>query len=1261
MENITSFTNNLVNKSQLKQLMYNAFLNYGIVKSSVIADRIKNLTFHYATQSGISLSIEDLRVPNKKLELIGLTNNEVQIIKEKYEIGKLTDIERFQKTIDTWNNASNFLKDEVLTYFRESDPLNPLYIMAFSGARGNISQVRQLVGMRGLMADPQGQIIDLPIRSNFREGLNVTEYIISSYGARKGLVDTALRTADSGYLTRRLVDVAQDIIIREEDCGTEDSLSESEVNQNGNNGLSRFIGRLLAHPLFDEKNNLIAPRNTEITPLFVEKLENSGLNYKELKIRSPLTCNSTRSVCRKCYGWHLAYSRIVDLGEAVGIVAAQSIGEPGTQLTMRTFHTGGVFSGDLTYQVRSPYEGIVHYDTEVQAFLFRTLHGELGFRVNKKVKLNIFGSNYTKISFDVPAEGVLLVNNKQKVYKNEIIAEIKKDTEVILENERKDIIARESGTLYFPEIGSTLNSFDDSLAQTKIKDTNLIWVLEGKLYAIPDFNKLRIKPGTFLKKNSVLTKTSITNKYPGIAYLHSNSIEQNVKILHHSVVLKNLIGEKKADESYDFTFDTITNTNRLSLEVKPETILKNGDAVAILQDNFYKTEVGGIITYTLEKSQSVKKKKTLRKLFSGAFYWIPEETHQIKNSILLKTIKVNNGSFIVPGTEILPNVFSKIGGLININDVGQELVIKPGELINLTKLRIANFNKTNRFVKVGEAIIPNRLIAQKLVYLEFFSIFELNYLLIRPVKTYSVSKSKIFELEQLLKPSNNKDYVRFKTIKKVFYKNWERVISHTSVDLLKTFLIVDFKKPIKELQPYLHIIPSLGKTESFYNLKIAFYETIDFNNRSLNNIDKSLKPNIRLVIKNQQYICSNTILAYNEITIQQPGILAASLNDENELLILENRYLKRFSYDFPKKQVKLKIGDLVRSGTLIGKNIRSPYSGQVFDISDEQITIRLGRPYLISRGTILRIKNGALVKQGDTLATLLYEKVKTTDIVQGLPKVEEILEARKIKKASILSTCPGYAYFRPTVNNIEIYDLEGNRTTIPMPREARVQFTNGQYVELSYPLTDGIISPHRKLEVLFEYYKTKYNTLTACKLSVKAIQLFLVNEIQKTYLAQGVQIADKHLEVIVRQMTSKVCINDSGNTTFLPGEILDLKKIETIVSVSKEHNNEPPLYFPILLGITKAALNSDSFISAASFQETTRVLTEAAVEGKKDWLNGLKENVIIGRLIPAGTGFSYSDNCEMLKRERHDTTNFFHQTEDVTKAKLLELRMKEKD
>ena len=241
------FNNGIINKRQLKNLMSCAFHNYGVVKSSIIADKVKNLTFHYATKSGISLSIEDLRVPQKKQSLIGLTNNEVENTEQNYEIGNITNVERFQKVIDIWNNASNFLKEEVVTYFRESDPLNSLYIMAFSGARGNISQVRQLVGMRGLMADPQGQIIDLPIQSNFREGLTVTEYIISSYGARKGLVDTALRTADSGYLTRRLVDVAQDIIVREEDCQTYDGLTIDELNNDPSLNLSideRLIGRL---------------------------------------------------------------------------------------------------------------------------------------------------------------------------------------------------------------------------------------------------------------------------------------------------------------------------------------------------------------------------------------------------------------------------------------------------------------------------------------------------------------------------------------------------------------------------------------------------------------------------------------------------------------------------------------------------------------------------------------------------------------------------------------------------------------------------------------------------------------------------------------------------------------------------------------------------------------------------------------------------------------------------------------------------------
>ena len=215
-----------------------------------MADRLKELGFHYATKAGISLSVEDLRVPPTKRELLYKTNEEIKFTEQRYGRGEITAVERFQKVIDTWNNSSESLKDEVIKYFKETDPLNPVYIMAFSGARGNISQVKQLVGMRGLMSDPHGQIIDLPIKSNFREGLTVTEYVISCYGARKGLVDTALRTADSGYLTRRLVDVAQDIIIREVDCGTTRGIVLKDM-MDKNKVLIPLESRLLGRVLFE--------------------------------------------------------------------------------------------------------------------------------------------------------------------------------------------------------------------------------------------------------------------------------------------------------------------------------------------------------------------------------------------------------------------------------------------------------------------------------------------------------------------------------------------------------------------------------------------------------------------------------------------------------------------------------------------------------------------------------------------------------------------------------------------------------------------------------------------------------------------------------------------------------------------------------------------------------------------------------------------------------------------------------------------------
>jgi DNA-directed RNA polymerase subunit beta' len=372
------FYNRVVDKGQLKKLISWSFTKHGSATSAQMADQLKELGFRYATRAGVSISVDDLVVPPVKRQMLDAAEAEIRATESRYTRGEITEVERFQKVIDTWNSTSEALKDEVVRNFKATDPLNSVYMMAFSGARGNLSQVRQLVGMRGLMANPQGEIIDLPIKTNFREGLTVTEYIISSYGARKGLVDTALRTADSGYLTRRLVDVSQDVIVREIDCGTTRGVTVRAMTDGDRTLIpledrlfGRVLGREVVHPKTGE---VLAERNKDIDDDLAKLIGKSGV--EEVMVRSPLTCEASRSVCQHCYGWSLAHGHMVDLGEAVGIIAAQSIGEPGTQLTMRTFHTGGVFTGEVARQVQAPFEGVVRFSKKLRTRGVRTRHGE---------------------------------------------------------------------------------------------------------------------------------------------------------------------------------------------------------------------------------------------------------------------------------------------------------------------------------------------------------------------------------------------------------------------------------------------------------------------------------------------------------------------------------------------------------------------------------------------------------------------------------------------------------------------------------------------------------------------------------------------------------------------------------------------------------------------------------------------------------------------------------------------------------------------
>ena len=1247
------FNNEVINKKKLQKLMHLTFHNYGVIRSSLIADKVKNLTFHYATMSGISLSVEDLRVPYRKRSLIGLTTNEVDITEQNYSSGNITTVERFQKIIDIWNNANNTLKDEVLTYFRESDPLNPLYIMAFSGARGNISQVRQLVGMRGLMADPQGQIIDLPIKSNFREGLKVTEYIISSYGARKGLVDTALRTADSGYLTRRLVDVAQDIIVREEDCLTNEGLSLDDLFKTYKTELTiqdRLIGRLLAKPISITSENLFIPVNTEIDKYLINKITKLKLN--DITVRSPLTCEALRSVCRNCYGWHLSYSKIIDLGEAVGILAAQSIGEPGTQLTMRTFHTGGVFSGDLTKQIRAPFTGTLKYSLKSNTSITRTIHGEKGFNLMEDVKLYIENGTKTICSLDIPRSAMLLVNNDQKVYCNQVVAEIKKDANLILEEDRKDIYTEVSGEVFFQNL--KLEESIDAQGATKIisKTSGLIWVLYGDRCILNNSSNLDIGIGQKFSQNENLASQKIINTYSGIVNFDNLVNHHEINIINSAMVIENGILSRTSN-NFELT---LPKTNKLfQLEVKQNEPLKHGQTIACLKEDVYKTETGGIIYYSTIYPGN-KKKRSTKKIFAGFLYWVPEETHQL-NSLNIEKVKVKNGDFITKGTTILPNIFSKIDGFVQIDHQNYELVIKPGELYQINELQKTKISKCNRFLQPGGLLFSN-IVIQSLSYLEFINLKGLEYIILRPVITYKIPQEKGFSLKYRFFPNRNNRSVAFRTVKRVFYKDGERIKSSGSVDLIKTFLVLDIRKKYADLNAKIEYMPlKNGDPEnSQYKLKLTLFEKIKVNDSAVKDINLTEKIFLKKTIQNNQYIRAKSTIAKIKLLTNVGGILAAVNNTSNiEVLILKENFIKKCTFDKNQETLYVKKGDLVRIGTPLTSKVCSKYAGQIYRIDGNLIFIRLGRPYLISEGTILRADAKSLVDRSDMLATLVYEKLKTVDIVQGLPKVEEILEARKIKNGCLLAPSQGKAYLKN--KKIEIIKSPADKLFINIEPKIKVNFTNGDYVKFLEPLTDGPISPHDKLDTLFNYYQRQCTIHEACKKSFKHLQLFLVNEVQATYLSQGVQIADKHIEIIIKQMTSKVRVFSGGDTTLLPGEILEINQAEIITKTALFANEEPPSYKPMLLGLTKASLNSDSFISAASFQETTRVLTEAAIEGKKDWLNGLKENVIIGRLIPAGTGFNSFENLKKVGNEK--TTNLLlkHSTNNKLKTYILKSRI----
>jgi DNA-directed RNA polymerase subunit beta' len=376
--------NRLMRKRELGELITISFMLAGNEKTIYLLDNIKDLGFTFATQSGLSICVDDMHVPEKKAELLDRAEKDVSQVQNQYTDGLITDGERYNKVVDIWAQVTEEVADEVIGSLEQEGlegegTFNSIYMMADSGARGSAQQIRQLAGMRGLMAKPSGEIIETPIRANFREGLKVLEYFISTHGARKGLADTALKTANSGYLTRRLIDVAQECIVTIEDCGTLDGIIVTSLVEGGEviQPLEeRILGRITLEDIKDpESGEVVVRTGEEIDEEAVEEIERRGLGYEGVPIRSVLTCRAKRGVCAKCYGRDLARGQAVAVGEAVGIIAAQSIGEPGTQLTMRTFHIGGTASRHVEQtSLEAPIDGILRF---IKLNTLKNRHGDL--------------------------------------------------------------------------------------------------------------------------------------------------------------------------------------------------------------------------------------------------------------------------------------------------------------------------------------------------------------------------------------------------------------------------------------------------------------------------------------------------------------------------------------------------------------------------------------------------------------------------------------------------------------------------------------------------------------------------------------------------------------------------------------------------------------------------------------------------------------------------------------------------------------------
>ena len=905
--NTPEFINTHMDKKGLNRLLSQMYLEYGGAKTAELANTLKNLGYKYATKSGVTISIADLSVPESKKALLQEAEAEIEKSTNRYLKGEITEVERYTKVIDTWSETTAKLTEQVVDNF---DKLNPVYMMAFSGARGNLSQVSQLVGMRGLMADAQGQIIDLPITSNFKEGLSVTEYIISSYGARKGLVDTALKTADSGYLTRRLVDVAQDVIIRDEDCGGDKYINMKSITDGDSvivPLIDRLLGRTVAQDILDEdgKTILIA-KDTTLDRNDIKKI--SHLNLSELKVRSGLTCGLEYGVCQKCYGWALTTQKLVDVGEAIGIIAAQSIGEPGTQLTMRTFHTGGAVGvKEATREIHASAAGTI--SSKIKTRELRTRHGDV-------VKVSICEADVEIVSgkksqtYHIPAGATIFFENGQEIEKDYKLAEFKpssNDGSRLTEKATKDINSDMPGIVLFEDfVADEKKDRQGNISRTANKN-GIVWIVGGDVYNLPGGSKVLVEDEQKVKAGDKLAETLMISEHGGeVRYAEDLEIEavksgknKINKIIQGKEITIVIASLSPANASFEQTKKeqlwTVKKSGEKYIVKAPiDTTVENGMILAELVDDECAVSSSGEIRYVdieVDDNQIVTK--------SGNIVFVPEEIHQVNKDSTLKMVE--NGTFVTAGTEVVKDIYCHIDGIVEFkefNEVIHEVTIRPGEvhtLPSMSELKVEEGAVVEAGTVIAKGIKANETSIVTIMEMGFddLDIDDLDeeidttsleeesledrpiQILVRPVQLMFIEPKEVS-----IKFDTTDELINIVPVTQLQYKDGARVRNLDGATLTRTSLVL-------QMQGYLSHLKGLVELDAKGELKIVVLETLIVRREQEGNSKMNKSLQTALLVENGEVIEAKTPVAKTEVLAINDGVasIKGDASESRRLLV----------------------------------------------------------------------------------------------------------------------------------------------------------------------------------------------------------------------------------------------------------------------------------------------------------------------------------------------------------------------------------------